>query len=88
MLYFPLQWPALHFSRCQNVTKLDTMLWYLIKVSLASSCHIFYLFLNYLFPNSALISAHQMALLGYLLTTLCRGVIRTRVSRVAPDWDL
>ena len=44
-------------------------------------------FFHYLFPNSALISEQQMALLR-LLTTLCRGLIQTYISRVAPVWDL
>ena len=39
-------------------------------------------------PNIALISAlRQMALLGFLPATLCRGMIRTH-SRIAADWDL
>ena len=43
---------------------------------------------NNLFPNSALISATDGAARIFLPTTFCRGVIRTHVSRVAPDWDL
>ena len=38
------------------------------------------MFFYFLFPNSALISAQQMALLGFLPKTLCRGVIRTHVE--------
>ena len=46
-------------------------------------------FFHYLFPNSALFSVLMLAtVLGYLHTTLCRGMIRTHGSRVAPDWDI
>ena len=50
-------------------------------------------FLDYLFPNSVLISVliatDGAARIFYRPTTLCRGLIRTHVScRVAPDWDL
>ena len=45
-------------------------------------------FLNYLFLNSALNSALQMARLGFSPTTFSRGVIWAHNSRVAPDWDL
>ena len=46
-------------------------------------------FFHFLLPNSALTSAQQMELLGFLPTTLCRGmrddmslgVIRTHVSQ-------
>ena len=46
------------------------------------------IFYNYLFPNRALIPAQQMALLGFMTTTLYRTMIWTHVSRAAPDWDL
>ena len=51
-------------------------------------CVTFSIYFYYLFPNSALIYLQQMALPVFLRTTLCRSVIRTHVSRVAPDWDL
>ena len=38
-------------------------------------------------PNSALISVQQVALLGLSPSTLCHCVVRTHVSRFAPDWD-
>ena len=30
----------------------------------------------------------QMAMPRFLPTTLCRYMIRTHISRVAPDWDI
>ena len=45
-------------------------------------------FFNFLFPKSTLITAQQMVLLGFLPTTLYRGVIQTHDSRVAQDWNL
>ena len=60
------------------------------KADLKINLILFYdlLVLNNLFQNSILISAQQMALLGFLPTTLCRSMIRSHISRVALEWNL
>ena len=61
-----------------------------LKSSNEVEIHFFFFFHN-LFPESSLISAlmpQQMVLLGFLPTTLCRGVIRTHISRVASNRGL
>ena len=46
------------------------------------------IFFSYIFPNSTLISAPEMGLLGFLSTIICRDMIQTHVSRAEPDWGL
>ena len=74
----PLPWEQINDPICKKTSN-----------KCKRNCHKFDTCFHYFFPNSTLISSQKMALQGFfLLSTLCRGVIRTHARRVASDWDL